>query len=544
MAASRGLTPGGRVLERRDASGHARRSRGARTRARRAVVRTRAAPDDGRRADPDRPDAGPARRRARHRRRRFEGLRCTELLEERFGVRPSASAVRRRGDAADRGARIARASSPASHCCGASSRPRTRPAGRSSSARWSTGTTGIGSARRSCAEAEAVGDAHVVVVDDASGRSRPPGPTCSASWSTSRRVPLTVVPATGLTPMGMYAELAARREAAPSIRSACHGRPARRVPRAGRRRPAVVVGWMRRAFLEPLDIADDRVDRAAARRRPRGGVCGIRPDARWRAAGSTSRSSGSARTGIWGSTSHRRLGDGTRAVELPPETIAANARYWGDRAGRPGPCGDDRDAPDPGCTPRSCCWSRATSKRDVVRRALEGPVGVDVPRRSSQDVRPSHRDRRPRGVGGAVSAWDLLVVGRPTVDVMFVGAPEWPALGKDIDAEGLGCARARRSTRRRRRTGIGLRVAYVADARQRRVSRLIREEFESEGLPTEFVRSPGPAASRGVGGPEPRRRPGVRLALGRGATDDRALDQRALALAATDRRAPRPPLGR
>ena len=37
--------------------------------------------------------------------------------------------------------------------------------------------------------------------------------------------------------------------------------------------------------------------------------------------------------------------------------------------------------------------------------------------------------------------FDLVVVGRPSVDVMFSGLHEWPALGKDIESDGLGvCA--------------------------------------------------------------------------------------------------------
>lgn len=38
-------------------------------------------------------------------------------------------------------------------------------------------------------------------------------------------------------------------------------------------------------------------------------------------------------------------------------------------------------------------------------------------------------------------ALDLVVVGRPSVDLMFSGLGGWPALGSDIEAEGMGwCA--------------------------------------------------------------------------------------------------------
>ena len=40
-----------------------------------------------------------------------------------------------------------------------------------------------------------------------------------------------------------------------------------------------------------------------------------------------------------------------------------------------------------------------------------------------------------------MSAYDLLVVGRPSVDVVFADLEQWPELGNDIEAAGLGvCA--------------------------------------------------------------------------------------------------------
>ena len=39
------------------------------------------------------------------------------------------------------------------------------------------------------------------------------------------------------------------------------------------------------------------------------------------------------------------------------------------------------------------------------------------------------------------AAYDLMVAGRPSVDVMFSGLREWPQLGNDIESDGFGwCA--------------------------------------------------------------------------------------------------------
>ena len=38
-------------------------------------------------------------------------------------------------------------------------------------------------------------------------------------------------------------------------------------------------------------------------------------------------------------------------------------------------------------------------------------------------------------------SFDLFVVGRPSIDVMFSGLHGWPQLGNDIESDGLGwCA--------------------------------------------------------------------------------------------------------
>ena len=82
-----------------------------------------------------------------------------------------------------------------------------------------------------------------------------------------------------------------------------------------------------------------------------------------------------------------------------------------------------------------------------------------------------------------MSAYDLFVVGRPSVDVMFAGLEQWPELGNDIDAEGLGVCAGTSFNTPASANRIGLRVAYVAEIGNDVWSRLIREEFEAEGCP-------------------------------------------------------------
>ncbi|HEX6581498.1 MAG TPA: PfkB family carbohydrate kinase [Actinomycetota bacterium] len=85
------------------------------------------------------------------------------------------------------------------------------------------------------------------------------------------------------------------------------------------------------------------------------------------------------------------------------------------------------------------------------------------------------------------SAFDLLVCGRPSVDVMFSGLDGSPALGEDIEADGLGVCAGTSFNTPAAANRIGLRVAYVATIGNDMWSRMIRDEFEAEGLPTDYL---------------------------------------------------------
>jgi sugar/nucleoside kinase (ribokinase family) len=84
-------------------------------------------------------------------------------------------------------------------------------------------------------------------------------------------------------------------------------------------------------------------------------------------------------------------------------------------------------------------------------------------------------------------AFDLLVAGRPSVDVMFSGLHGWPALGDDIESDGLGVCAGTSFNTPAAANRIGLRVAYVATVGTDVWSRMIRDEFDAEGIPIDFL---------------------------------------------------------
>jgi sugar/nucleoside kinase (ribokinase family) len=95
-------------------------------------------------------------------------------------------------------------------------------------------------------------------------------------------------------------------------------------------------------------------------------------------------------------------------------------------------------------------------------------------------------------------AFDLVVVGRPSVDVVFSGLPSWPALGEDLWAERLGVCAGTSFNTPAAANRLGLRVAYVATVGNDPWSRIVLDEWRSEGLPTDFlevVDDPLPAVS-------------------------------------------------
>jgi glucosamine-6-phosphate deaminase len=187
------------------------------------------------------------------------------------------------------------------------------------------------------------------------------------------------VVATGQTPMGLYEELAARHRAALLDTD---GMVAIQLDEYLGLEPddrRSLFGWMRRSFLEPLGVPDEHVIRLPLDGDLEGACAAFDRDLDRR---------GGVDLAILGLGLNGHLGFNeppsprnapTRAVALSPETITANARYWG---------GDVADVP-----PRAVTIGLAPllaareilllvsgrGKREIVHRALEGPVGPDVP---------------------------------------------------------------------------------------------------------------------------------------------------------------------
>lgn len=187
-----------------------------------------------------------------------------------------------------------------------------------------------------------------------------------------------IVAATGRTPMGLYAELAARRCAGVLETTAISVVQLDEYLELEPDDRRSLFGWMDRSFLEPLGVSDARVIRL-----PLGGNLEEACAAFDRAL----EARGPVDLAILGLGRNGHLGfneppshpeSSTRMVELSPSTIEANARYWGNGA----------DAPATAVTlgMRHLLSARAivllvsgTSKRTIVHRALEGPVGPTVP---------------------------------------------------------------------------------------------------------------------------------------------------------------------
>lgn len=70
---------------------------------------------------------------------------------------------------------------------------------------------------------------------------------------------------------------------------------------------------------------------------------------------------------------------------------------------------------------------------------------------------------------------------------MFSGLDALPVLGKDVEADGFGVCAGTSFNTPAAANRIGVRVAYVATVGNDVWSRMIRDEFDAEGLPTDYL---------------------------------------------------------
>jgi glucosamine-6-phosphate deaminase len=185
-----------------------------------------------------------------------------------------------------------------------------------------------------------------------------------------------VVAATGRTPMGLYAELAARRGSGLNTSGATVFQLDEYLGlEPGDRRS--LLGWMRRSFLQPLGIPDERVATL-----PTDGDLGAACAEFDRAI----EARGGIDLAILGLGANGHLGfneppstpsDPTRVVDLSPRTVEANARYWG-----------DAEVPEKAVTMglRQLLAARTIlllvsgrAKREIVHAVVHGPVVPGVP---------------------------------------------------------------------------------------------------------------------------------------------------------------------
>lgn len=217
---------------------------------------------------------------------------------------------------------------------------------------------------------------HLVVADDAVWLARAGADVVSEVVRADG--PVTIVPATGETPVGMYGELAQRRARGDLD---THGMSIVQLDEYLGLEPddrRALFGWMDRTVLGPLGIDDARVTRLPTEGDVDAACAGFdrELDAR-----------GGIDLAILGLGTNGHVGFNeppsdaasvTRTVDLSPDTISANARYWG----------TEGDVPTRAVTlglrtllaaRRILLLVSGASKHAIVRRALEGPVGEDVP---------------------------------------------------------------------------------------------------------------------------------------------------------------------
>jgi glucosamine-6-phosphate deaminase len=225
-----------------------------------------------------------------------------------------------------------------------------------------------------------VADPHLVVIDDARALARAGADVVAGVVNADG--PVTIVPATGETPVGMYEELAARRARGDLDTSGVSIVQLDEYLGLEPDDRRALFGWMERTVVEPLAIDPGRVARL-----PTDGDV----DAACARFDRELDASGGIDLVILGLGTNGHLGFNeppsdassvTRTVDLTADTIAANARYWGSEADVP----RLRTLLD---ASRILLLVVGASKNEIVRRALEGPVGEDVPASFVREARGS-----------------------------------------------------------------------------------------------------------------------------------------------------------
>jgi glucosamine-6-phosphate deaminase len=224
----------------------------------------------------------------------------------------------------------------------------------------------------------------LLIVDDYEALSR-----AGASWFIEeiRKQPdAALVAATGNTPMGMYIELAQCRISGQIDTSRLRVFQLDAYLGLAPDDPRALFSWTRRAFIEPLGIAQSNVVRLA----------GDAPDPReaCRRYEAAVHEVGGFDISILGLGPNGHLGFNeppsppdapTRVVDLTPESIESNARYWGSEEKVPPQaltCGMDILL----AARRTLLLVSGVHKHQILHRAVEGPQTPEVPASNLQSA--------------------------------------------------------------------------------------------------------------------------------------------------------------
>ena len=224
----------------------------------------------------------------------------------------------------------------------------------------------------------------LIIVDDYEALSR-----AGASWlieAIREKPDAAIVAATGYTPMGMYIELAQLRFRGLIDTSRLRVFQLDAYLGLAPDDPRALFGWTRRSFIEPLGIMEANVVRLAGDASDPWKACRRYETAVREAGGFDISILGLGPNGHLGFNEPPTLPDApTRVVDLTPESIISNARYWGGEEQVPRQaltCGMDLLL----AARRTLLLVSGTHKHQILRRAIEGPQTPDVPASYLQSI--------------------------------------------------------------------------------------------------------------------------------------------------------------